>query len=80
MAKYNSYELFNIVDIETLEVLRGLTRDELVQFVAGTYKTKFYHSYQPACHKIQHEVHNSDGIFFQGFDIKNFLKTGKVIE
>lgn len=69
MAKptYNSYERFNIFDTETHEWLKGLTRIEFADFVLGKLKTDFGHSYQPGCHKVQHEIHCPDGVYIQGY-------------
>lgn len=71
MAKqptYQSYEVFNIFDSETHEWWKGLTREQLAGFVLGTYRKRYWNSYQPAVHKIQQEIHCPDGVFYQGFE------------
>lgn len=66
--KGESFELFNLFDSETHEWWKGLTREQLAGFVAGTYNKRYWNKFEPAVHKIQHEIHCSDGtVHVQGF-------------
>lgn len=60
-------EFFNIFDSETHEWIKGLTRQQLADFVLGKYKVPFYHCYQPGVHKIQHVIDNGRETYIQGF-------------
>lgn len=65
---YNSYEVFNIFDSETHEWWKGLTREQLAGFVAGTFTKPYWHQFHAGVHKIQHEIHCPDGVFIYGFE------------
>jgi hypothetical protein len=56
MAKptYKSYEVFNLFDSETHEWWKGLTREQLAGFVAGTCTKPYWHQFHAGVHKIQH--------------------------
>ena len=58
MAKptYKSYEVFNLFDSETHEWWKGLTREQLAGFVAGTFTKPYWHQFHAGVHKIQVNV------------------------
>lgn len=68
MKQKYTYELFNIFDAETHEWWKGLTREQLAGFVAGTFSQKYWKKFEPAVHRIQHEIHESNGnVIVQGY-------------
>lgn len=60
-------EVFNVFDNETHEWFKGLTRQQLADFVLGKYKVPFHHCYQPGVHQIQHVIDNGHETYIQWF-------------